>query len=156
MSLNSHKTKYMYITRRQQWQNINTSLPPLHIENGKKNEVAAHQVQEAITHSDLSWTNHVLELTKSISHKLYQLSKIKHFLNAHARKQFFPAYSQSIIDYSSTLWDSASANTQKPLSIYIHEPLILILPKPTTLTAHDCKSLDTLPLKSKLEHNKGW
>ena len=33
--------------------------------------------------------------------------------------------------------------------------LKLILLKPTTLTAHEYKSVDILPLKSKLEYNKG-
>ena len=89
------------------------------------------------------------------AHKLWQLSKVKHFLNAHARKQFCPAHIQSFIDYASTLWDSASANTLEPLSSIHRRALKSILLKSTTLTAHDYKSLDILPLKSKLEYNKG-
>ena len=95
------------------------------------------------------------DLTKRICQKLYQLSKIKHFLNTYARKQFFQAHIQSTIDYASTLWDFASANTLKPLSSMQRRTLKLILLKPTTLTAHEYKSVDILPLKSKLEYNKG-
>ena len=104
------------------------------------------------TFNNLSWTNHV---TKRVSQKLYQLSKIKHFLNAHVRKLFFHAHIQPIIDYASTLWKSASANTLKPLVSIHKQALKLTLLKSTSLTAQDYKLLDVLPLKLKLEFNKG-
>jgi len=103
--------------------------------------------------NNLSWTNHVNELTKRVSQKLYQLAKIKHFLNAHAQKLFFHAHIQPIIDYASTLWDSASVHTLKPLVSIHKRALKLTLLKSTSLTAHDYKLLDVLPLKLKL--NKG-
>ena len=144
----------MYITR-QKHQNISTSLPPIYIGNEKIDKVVAHKVLGVIIDNKLFWTNHMNDLIKCISQKLDQLLKIKHFLNAHAKKQFFHAHIQSIIDYASTLWDSASANTLKPLSSVHRWALILILLKSNTLTAHDYKSLDILLLNSKLEHNKG-
>ena len=68
---------------------------------------------------------------------------------------FFHAHIQPIIDYASKLWDSASANTSK-LLVSIHKrALKLTLLKSTSLTAHDYKLLDVLPLKLKLEFNKG-
>ena len=112
MSLNSYKTKYMTITTRQKHQNIKLSCRmPLYIGNEKIVEVATHKVLGVTIDNNLSWTNHVNELTKRVSQKQYQLAKIKHFLNAHARKLFFHAHIQPIIDYVLTLWDSASANT---------------------------------------------
>ena len=42
---------------------------------------------------------------------IYQLCKVKHFLNSHARRLFF----LSCISYCSTLSDSASENATKPL-----------------------------------------
>ena len=49
----------------------------------------------------------------------------------------------------------ASANTLKPLaSIHKGEHKLTLL-KSTSLTAHDYKDLDVLPLKLKLEFNKG-
>ena len=154
MSLNSYKTKYMTITTRQKRQNISSRMP-LYIGNEKIVEVATHKVLGVTIDNNLSWTNHVNELTKRVSQKLYQLAKIKHFLNAHARKLFFHAHIQPIIDYASTLWDSASANTLKPLVSIHKRALKLTLLKSTSLTAHDYKLLDVLPLKLKLEYNKG-
>ena len=154
MSLNSYKTKYVTITTRQKRQNIFSRML-LYIGNEKIVEVATHKVLGVTIDNNLSWTNHVNELTKRVSQKLYQLAKIKHFLNAHARKLFFHAYIQPIIDYASTLWDSASAHTLKPLVSIHKRALKLTLLKSTSLTAHDYKLLDVLPLKLKLEFNKG-
>ena len=154
MSLNSYKTKYTAITTRQKCQNISSRMP-LYTGNEKIVEVATHTVLGVIIDNNFSWTNHVNELTKCVSQKLYQLTKIKHFLNAHAWKLFFHAHIQPIIDYASTLWDSASANTLKPLVNIHKQALKLTLLKSTSLTAHDYKLLDVLLLKLKLEFNKG-
>ena len=153
MSLNSYKTKYMTITTRQKRQNISSRMP-LYIGNEKIVEVATHKVL-GVTINNLSWTNHVNELTERVSQKLYQLLKIKHFLNAHARKLFFHAHIQPIIDCASTLRDSASVNTLKPLVSIHKQALKLTLLKSTSLTAHDYKLLAVLPVKLKLEFNKG-
>ena len=152
MSLNSYKTKYMPITTRQKRQNISSRIP-LYIGNEKIVEVVTHKVLGVTIDNNLSWINHVNELTKRVSQKLYQLAKIKHFLNAHARKLFFHAHIHPIIDYASTLWDSASANTLKPLVSIHKRALKVTLLKSTSLTAHDYKLLDVLPLK--LKFNKG-
>ena len=154
MSLNSYKTKYMTITTRQKRQNISSRMP-LYIGNEKIVEVATHKVLGVTIDNNLSWTNHVNELTKHVPQKLYQLAKIKHFLNANARKQFVYAHIQPIIDYASTLWDPASANTLKPLVSIHKRALKLTLLKSTSLTTHDYKLLDVLPQKLKLEFNKG-
>ena len=65
-------------------------------------EVATHKVLGVTIDNNLSWKNNVNELTKRVSQKLYQLAKIKHFLNARARKLFY-AHIQPIIDYAPTL-----------------------------------------------------
>ena len=91
---------------------------------------------------------------KKVSQKLFQLSKIKHFLDVHARKLFFHAHIQSLIDYASTLWDSASANILKPLESLYKRAIKLILLKPNSLTTSDYTSTDILPLKLRLEYNK--
>ena len=154
MSLNSYKTKYMTITTRQKRQNISSRMP-LYIGNDKIVEVATHNVLGVTIDNNLSWTNHVNELTKRVSQRLYQLAKIKHFLNAHGRKLFFHAHIQPIIDYASTLWDSASANTLKPLVSIHKRALKLTLLKSTSLIVHDYNLLDVLPLEFKLKFNKG-
>ena len=50
---------------------------------------------------------------------------------------------------------TANANTLKPLVSIRKRALKLTFLKSTSLTAHDYKHLDVLPLKLKLEFNKG-
>ena len=126
---------------------------PLDIGNEKIVEVATHKVLGVTIDNNSSWTNNVNELTKHSSQKLYQLSKVKHFLNTHAGKLFFHAHIQPIIDYASTLRDSASANTLKPLGSIHKRARKLTLLKSTSLTAHDYKLCSSA--KIKLEFNKG-
>ena len=87
MALHPDKTKFMLIT-----------VQGITIE-----EVQKHRVLGVIIDNNLSWTPHVNSLCKKISIKTFQLSKIKHFVNFHARKVFFHAHIQSLIDYGSTL-----------------------------------------------------
>ena len=84
--------------------------------------------------NNLSSTSHVNELTKRVSQKLYQLSKIKHILKAHI---FFHAHIESVTDYASTLLDSASTNTSKPTASIHKRAIKLTLLKSRALTAHD-------------------
>ena len=70
-----------------------------------------------------------------------------------------PLESSSFILYtSSPPWivpqHFASANTLTPLSSTHKRALKLTLLKSRTLRAHDYKSVDVLPLKSRLEYNK--
>ena len=62
----------MTITTRQKRQNISSRLT-LYNGNEKIDEVATHKVLGVIIHNNLSWTNHVNELTKRVSQKQYQL-----------------------------------------------------------------------------------
>ena len=60
------------------------------------------------------------------------------------------------ISLSLTLWDSASANTLRPLASLHKRALKAILLKPTTLAISDYNFLFILPLKKKrLNYNKG-
>ena len=68
---------------------------------------------------------------------------------------FFYAHIQSAIDYASTLWDSASANTLKPLKSLHKRAVKLVINKSTSLLTSDYKRVNILPLDLKLTYNKG-
>ena len=63
-------------------------------------------------------------------------------------------YIQSVIDYASTLWDSSSDNSLKPL-LRLHKRALKVVLKQTTLTETDYRMLGVLPLKARFAHNKG-
>ena len=144
----------MLITTRQKRQNLPLKCSPISIGKQTVNEVDNHKVLGVTIDCNLSWSSHMTALCKSISKKVYQLSQIKHFLNLHARKLFCHAHIQSIIDYRSTLWNSASANTLKPL-VSLHKRAIKAILKNTTLAISDYNFLSILPLKERLNYNKG-
>ena len=127
MSLHPSKTKFMLITTRQKRQHLSSRCPPILIKN---------QIVEETDSLDnnLSWINLVTALCTTVSKKVYQLYKIKHFLNFNARKLCFHVHIQSMIDHGSTLWDSASTNTLKPL-VSLHMRALKIVLKNTTITS---------------------
>ena len=82
------------------------------------------------------------------------MSKIKHFVNFHARK-IFGAHIQSLNDQGSTLWDSVSKNSFKPLHSLYKRSLKLTLLKQSSLEQDDYNLLNILQLHTKLKYNKG-
>ena len=155
MSLHPQKTKCMLITSRQKRQNLSQKLLSIYIKNEPIEQVTHHKVLGITIDENLNWHQHISYLCKYLSQKVYQLSKIKHFLDPTSRKLFFQAHIQSLIDYASTLWDSASANTMKPLLSLHKRALKLVLLKKSSLLESDYKQLNILPLHHRLQYNKG-
>ena len=154
MRLNESKTKCMNITTRQKRQNMSKNSFSVSVSGAKIEEVQSHKVLGIMIDNNLSWSQHLSFLCKKVSQKIFQLSKIKHFLNLHSRKLFFLAHIQSAIDYASTIWDSASAKCIKPLSRLYKRGLKLTMLKSSALNATDYKSIDILPLSLRFEYNK--
>ena len=76
-----------------------------------------------------------------LSKKVYQLCRMKHFLNLHARKLFLHGHILSSISYASTLYDTASANSLKPLLSVYKRAIKSVLLKPSRLNKNDYYSL---------------
>ena len=116
MSLHPKKTKSMLIATRQKRQNLPSNPQTLQINGNNIEEVNSHKVLGVVIDNNLSWSEHVSKICKSISKKVYQLSKIKHFLDLHTRKIFFHSFIESHINYASTIWDGASADILRPFT----------------------------------------
>jgi exonuclease III len=155
MAIHPQKTKFMLITTRQKRQNLPLKLPSIKINNQIIEEVDSHKILGITVDNNLSWSEHMTVLCKNISQKVYQLSQIKYFLDPYSKKLFFLAYIQSSIDYASTIWDSASANTLKPLLSLHKRAIKIILNKSESLTNFDFKQSNILPLDKRLNYNKG-
>ena len=155
LAIHPQKTKFMLIATRQKRQNIKLTLPSIYINNNVLEEVSNHKLLGVIIDNNLTWSSHVNRLSKSLASKVYQLNKIKHFLNLQARKMFYYSFIQSAIDYSSTLWDLSSANSLKPLTSIHKRAVKVTANKSISLTSSDYKTFNILPLNSKLLFNKG-
>ena len=117
-------------------------------------EVDTHRLLGIEVDHNLSWTPHITKLCKKLSQQVYQLFKIKNFLNEHTRKIFLHSYILSSINYGSTIFDSASANSLKPLiSVYKRAVKAVIL-KSSSLQFKDYAKAGVLPLTDMLEENK--
>ena len=145
----------MLITTRQRRQNLDSSLPIIYIEGIPVEEVDSHKVLGITIDNNLRWNVHINNLYKMLSKKVYQLCRMKHFLNLHARKLFLHGHILSSISYASTLYDTASANSLKPLLSVYKRAIKSVLLKPSRLNKNDYYSLEVLPLKEMLAVNKG-
>ena len=133
IALHPDKIKVMHITTRQKRHNLVTNLPPLTIRSDVIEEVQNHKVLGITIDNNLSWTPHVNALCKKISTKVFQLSRIKHFVNFRTRNLLLTSHIQSLIDYGFTLWDSTSKSALKPLQSLHRRALKLILLKQSSL-----------------------
>ena len=68
---------------------------------------------------------------------------------------FFGAHIQSLIDYRSTRWDSASKNSLKPLHSLYKRSLKSILPKQSSLEQDDYNLQNILQIHTRLYFSKG-
>ena len=153
MALHPDKTKFMLITTRQQDQNIVPYLPSLTIKSDIE-EVQNFKVLGMIIDNNLSRTSHVNALCKKISTKVFQLSRLQHFINFRVRKLFFMAHIQSLIDYRSAVWDPTSYSTiELPHSVR-RQALELIL-KQSSHEQNEYNLLSILSLHTRLNYNIG-
>ena len=89
MSLHPGKTTWMLLTTRQKRQNLTVSLPAIHMHNQVIEETTTHKVLGVILDNNLSWSPPPYYIRmQSYFFQSLQLSKVKHFLNFHARKRF--------------------------------------------------------------------
>jgi hypothetical protein len=154
MALNPSKTEVMLLTTRQKRQNLTSLLPTVTVCNQPLKEIQHHKILGVTIDNNLSWSEHIKILSKNVAKKAFQLSRIKHFLNPQSRKLFYTGHIQSAIDYASTLWDSASGNTMKPL-ISAHRRAIKSVVLKPKIKQTDFVSIGILPLTDRLKFNKG-
>ena len=128
---------------------MTVTLPPIRIHNQVVEESTSHKVLGVMI-DNLSWSPHIAYLCKVISAKVFQLSKMKHFLNFHTRKLFFtPTFRHALT------MDQRCVSTLKPLVSLHRCALKLKLLKSTSLTDADYKTLCILPPKLGFELNNG-
>ena len=153
MILHPVKTKSMVLATRQKHQVRPLSLT-LSLHGSPVEEVAEHRLLGVTVDNQLSWKTHINTLSKTISKKLFMLSKLKHFLNEDSRKMFFNAHVRSHLDYASTVWDGCSDNHMKKLNSLHRRAAKIILPNPLLSTDEKLKQLGILPLSKHLVYNK--
>jgi hypothetical protein len=153
MSINVSKTKSMPISTRQKIQSCPTKQFSLYLNNEPIEAVTECKLLGIIIDQTLSWAPHVSYTAKKISQRLYQLSRIKHFVDQTSRLTFYYAYIQSLLLYCSSVWSRCCSTTlQTPESIH-KSALRLVLLDSTCPSEQLYKQLDVLPLKELFLYN---
>ena len=98
----------MCVSAHQKGQKRSASFQPLFIGRQTIEEVHSHEVFGVIIDRDLSWSIRISFLGKRLAVIISQLAKVKHFLDLYSRSMFLSAHILTLIDYTSTLWESAS------------------------------------------------
>ena len=104
MVINPIKTKSMTIATRQKHQFDN--LPFDRILNGAKiNQVSEHRLLGITRDNKLRCDSHINNVCKTVSRRVFLLSKLRYIVNIDIRKLFFNAHIKPHIGYASVVWD---------------------------------------------------
>ena len=130
MVINPIKTKSMTITTRQKHQ-----LSPLPLDlvlNGAKiDQVSEHRLLGITVDSKLRWDSHTNNVCKTVSRRVFLLSKLRYIVDIDTRKLFFSAHTKLHIDYASVVWDGCSDVLKKRLNSLHRRAVELIFPDQT-------------------------
>ena len=104
MVINPIKTKSMTIATRQKHQFDN--LPFDRVLNGAKiNQVSEHRLLGITRDNKLRCDTHINNVCKTVSRRVFLLSKLRYIVNIDTRKLFFNAHIKPHIGYASVVWD---------------------------------------------------
>ena len=107
MVINPTNIKSMTITTRQKHQ-----LSPLPFDlvlNGAKiDQVTEHRLLGITIDNKLRWDSHINNVCKTVSRRVFLLSKLRYIVDIDTRKLFFNAHIKPHIDYASVVWDGCS------------------------------------------------
>ena len=115
MVISPKKTHSMTIATRQKHQLLPLSLDLL-LHGVKIEQVVEHRLLGIIIDSKLRWDTHTDTLCKTLSKRVFLLSKLKYIVDTDTLKLFFNAHIKSHIYYASVVWDGCSDALRKQLN----------------------------------------
>ena len=113
-------------------------LSPLPLDlvlNGAKtDQVSEHRLLGITVDSKLRWDSHTNNVCKTVSRRVFLLSKLRYIVDIDTRKLFFSAHTKLHIDYASVVWDGCSDVLKKRLNSLHRRAVELIFPDQTLTT----------------------
>ena len=116
MFVNATKSGCMLVCTRQKRMNLPCASLDIRFNNESIPQVSSHRLLGIILDQNLTWCDHIDMLLNRISSKIYQLSRIKNFIDINTRKLFYFAYIQPYFDYCSSVWGHTYSSHTKRLS----------------------------------------
>ena len=156
MVLNPIKNKSMTIATRQKHQ---LSLLPLDLVlNGAKiDQVSQHCLLGITIDNKPCWDSHINNVCKTVSRRVFLLSKLRYIVDIDTRKLFFNAYIKPHIDYAPVVWDGCNDVLKKRLNS-LHRRAVKLILTDTTLTTDqklkEMRIMRIMSLQKQLEYKK--
>ena len=99
------------------------------IVNGAKiDQVSEHRFLGITIDNKLRWDSHINNVCKTVSRRVFLLSKLRYIVDINTRKLFFDAYIKPHIDYASVVWDGCSEVLKKRLNS-LHRRYVKVNPR---------------------------
>ncbi len=106
----------------------------------------------------MGWTTHVSHLCYKLHSRLYLFNKIKNYMPAFVRKQYFDGLVQPVIDYGCVIWGSGSHDlllkVLKTVKMYARS-VMDIRDKRLIPTIELFKILDIIPIDIRIKYFTG-
>ena len=153
MVINPKKTHSMTIATRQKHQLLPLSLDLL-LHGVKVEQVVEHRLLGIIIDNKLRWDTHTDTLCKTLSRRVFLLSKQKYIVDTDTLKLFFNVHIKSHIDYASVVLDGCSDALKKQLNSLLRRAGKLILPDTNLTTDQKLNKIGILSLHKQLGYNK--
>ena len=125
------------------------------INGAKTDKVSEHRLLGITIDKKLRWDSHTNNVCKTVSRRVFLLSKIKYIVDIDTGKLFFNAHIKPHIDYASVVWDGCGDVLKKRLSSLHRKAVNLILPDTTLTTDRKLKEVRIMSLQKQPEYNKG-
>ena len=116
MFVNATKSGCMLVCTRQKRMNLRCASLDIYFDNESIPQVSSHRLLGIILDQNLTWCDHIDMLLNRISSKIYQLSRIKNFIDINTRKLFYFAYIEPYFTYCSSVWGHTYSSHTKRLS----------------------------------------
>ena len=116
--------------------------------------MSEHRLLGITIDNKLRWDSHINNVCKTVSRRVFLLSKLRYIVDIDTRKLFFSAHIKPRIDYASVVWDGCTDVFKKRLNSQHRRAVKLILPD-TTLTTDQKLKMRIMSLQKQLEYNKG-
>jgi len=114
MILNETKTKSILVTGKQLAKKMEQSTLQLHVNSTELEQVSSHKLLGVTIDNQLTYDQHVYNLSKKLSRRIAVLQKIRRVLPLDQRKLYYNAMIEQTILYASTVWTSCPVeNMQK-------------------------------------------
>ena len=118
--------------------------------NGTKiDQVSERRLLGITMDNKLRWDSHTNNVCKTVSRRIFLLSKLRYIVDIDARKLFFNAHIKPHIDYASVVWDGCSDVLKKRLNSLHRRAVKLILPNTTDQKLNEMRIMS---LKQQLEY----